>query len=262
MSAVTGIFKSREEAQRAAHDILALGIPREQINFLIPNMTEEELEAAVQTTETEGPGMGQAVGAVVGGASGAALGWFGAAAASALIPGIGTVAAIGFAAMGLLGVGGAVAGAAAGDALEDNLFTGVPRDELYVYEDALRQGRTVIIVHSESDALRTAAESVMRQSGAESIDAARDQLWVGLRSAEEEHYVATGGDFKADESRYRQGFEAAQHPETRGKTYDDVSEHLRGRYPDICDDAAFRRGYERGCHYHGRMHGGSTESSR
>ena len=44
--------------------------------------------------------------------------------------------------MSLLGLGGAATGAAAGDAMEETI-SGIPRDELYVYEDALRRAKLV-----------------------------------------------------------------------------------------------------------------------
>ncbi len=65
---------------------------------------------------------------------------FGAAAATVLIPGVGPVLAVGLAAAAILGIGGAVGGAAAGAALEKDSTTGLPADELFVYKDALRQG--------------------------------------------------------------------------------------------------------------------------
>ena len=41
------------------------------------------------------------------------------------------------------------------------------------------------------------------------VDAAREEWWVGLRSAEKEHYRALGGNFENAELDYRRGFEAA-----------------------------------------------------
>ena len=37
-----------------------------------------------------------------------------------------------------------MAGAVAGGALEDGLAHGLPKDELYLYEDALRKGHSVV----------------------------------------------------------------------------------------------------------------------
>lgn len=249
MSTVAGIFKSRADAERAAETLRTTGIDSDHLNLLTPGTTDAELEAAVPTTETEQPGMGGALGGVVGGAMGIAGGMpIGAALASLLVPGVGPVLAAGVIGAALLGAGGAVAGAAAGSKMEESI-EGLPHDELFVYEDALRKGRSVVIALTDDDTQAEAARNVLAQSGAESIDAARDSWWVGLRDAEEEEYTGQGGDFKQDEPVYRRGFEAAQHPHLRDKTYDEVAERLRERYSDAYETESFRRGYERGQNY-------------
>ena len=73
---------------------------------------------------------------------------------------------------------------------------------------------------------------ILEQAGAEDIDAARENWWLGLRDAEEEHYAADGRNFAQDEPNYRRGFEAALHRETRGKTYEEAGSYLKARYPD------------------------------
>jgi hypothetical protein len=250
MSTVAGIFQSRADAERATMNLSSAGIATDRISLLTPGTTDEELEAAVPTTETEQPGMGGALGGTVGAAMGAAGGMhIGAALASLLVPGVGPVLAAGVIGAALLGIGGAAAGAAAGSALEESV-EGLPHDELYVYEDALRQGRSVVIALTEDETQAEAARGVLAQAGAESIDAARESWWVGLRDAEEAEYTGQGRDFKADESIYRRGFEAALHPRVRGKSYEEASESLRERYSDAYEAESFRRGYERGLNYH------------
>ena len=74
------------------------------------------------------------------------------------------------------GVGGAAAGgAAAGGALEDVLSIGVPKDEIFFYEDALRQGRSVIIGLSERDDQIEAGKSALNRAAAETLDSAREK---------------------------------------------------------------------------------------
>jgi len=249
MSTVAGIFQSRADAERAANNLRSAGITDERINLLTPGTSAEEVEETVPTTETEQPGMGSAMGGAVGGALGVAGGMhIGATVASLLVPGVGPVLAAGVIGAALLGAGGAAAGAAAGGALEDSV-EGMPHDELYIYEDALRQGRSVIIVIADDDAQAETARGVLKQAGAESVDAARENWWVGLRDAEEAEYTAQGGDFKKDEQVYRRGFEAAQHPRVRDKGYDEVKGYLLECYGDDCELTAFRSGYERGQSY-------------
>src|SRR5829696_7280390 len=247
MSTVAGIFQSRADAERAVENLRSAGLADDHINLLTPGTTQDEVEAAVPTTETEQPGMGGALGGTVGAALGAAGGMhIGAALASLLVPGVGPVFAAGVIGAALLGAGGAVAGAAAGNSFEENV-EGLPVDELYVYEDALRKGHSVVIAVAEDEERAEAARNVLGQAGAESVDAAREDWWVGLRDAEEAEYAE--GDFKADEHVYRRGFEAAQHPHLRGHAYDEVQERLRELHADTFEAAPFRKGYERGQNY-------------
>jgi hypothetical protein len=249
MSTVAGIFQSRADAERAAENLGSAGIKGDRISLLMPGTTDEELAAAVPTTETEQPGMGGALGGTVGAAMGAAGGMhIGAALASLLVPGVGPVLAAGVIGAALLGAGGAAAGAAAGNAMEESV-EGLPHDELYVYEDALRQGHSVVICVAEDETQAEGARNIMAQAGAESIDAARESWWVGLRDAEEEKYREQGREFKGDEGDFRRGFEAAQHPHLRGLAYEDATERLRERYSDAYQAESFRYGYERGQNY-------------
>ncbi len=231
MTTVAGVFRSREQAERAARDLGQSGL---DINLIAPGSIEQADKEPVSGSEQ--PGMGAAVGRVLGGALGLAGGFeIGTAAASMLLPGVGPIVAVGAGAAALLGAAGAVGGAAVGTALEEASTPGLPADELFVYKDALRQGRSVVFVHAgDSDQARR-ARSVLENAGAESIDAAREEWWIGLRSGEQEHYHTLGGNFSADEQDYRRGFEAAlRHPDVR---------------PARTESDAYRCGYERGKAY-------------
>ncbi|HKO96240.1 MAG TPA: hypothetical protein VJU86_04570 [Pyrinomonadaceae bacterium] len=242
METVAGVFRTRAEAEKAVQQIHAQGFSNDRIALLTPGSTQESAEEAVPTSDTESSGMGKAMGGAVGGALGAAGGaTLGAAAASLLVPGVGPVMAGAILGAALLGIGGAATGVAAGEAMEDSLVKGLPHDELYLYEDAVEHGRSVVIAFAETDESRDAAESLLKNAGAESIDAARESWWLGLRDAEEAHYQTTGGNFQADESAYRRGFEAALSQSHSGET-----EKL---------DGAFHRGYERGQAYRQSIQG-------
>jgi hypothetical protein len=245
MIAVVGIFTSRASMEQAIERLRGLGIPHAQINCLFPGASSAELDT-VPTTDAEQPGVGKAVGGVVGAATGASGGLLGAAVVSAVVPGIGPVMGVGLAAAALLGLGGAVAGAAVGDALENTLEVGLPKDELYVYEDALRQGRIVLIVLCEDKKQADEVREVLARTGAESVDAAREHWWLALRDTEAEAYRTQGFDFTRDESTYRKGFEAALQPATAGKSYSDALDFLQRFYADWYREEAFHRGYARG----------------
>jgi len=241
MTTTIGLFGSRAAAEAALAQLRAEGFSDDQLNLLAPGARPPDIER-VPSSDTEQPGTGAAVGGVVGGVAGAAGGM---AVASAFLPGVGPVVALGLLAGAVLSLWGAATGAA----LEDALAEGVPRDELFLYEDAVRSGRSIVFVWAEDQTRAEAARRIMREMGTEELDTARERWWVGLRSAEAERYTADGGDFDRDEARYRLGFAAALGAKTRGRTYDDVVEYLRDKFPDAYRDPAFRRGFERGRAY-------------
>jgi len=198
--------------------------------------------------------MGAALGGTVGAAVGVAGGLeAGAVAASFLVPGVGPVLAFGLIGAAIFGAGGVAVGALAGGALEKGIAEGMPRDELFVYEDALRRGRSVVIAFAGDDELAQKSREALRRAGAESVDAAREEWWIGLRDVEAEHYTAQGGDFSVDEAKYRLGFEAAMHPDCRGKSCHDMMGHLHQKYGDDSGQSSFREGYMRGQSYLGRL---------
>ena len=249
MKPVVGVFKSRAAATKAAAKLVPLGIPQNKVQILTPDVSEREL-AAVPTQAAEQPGMGKAMGATVGGAIGMAGGGVSAILGSLLIPGAGPVLAIGLAGT----VIGAVAGGAVGSALESSTTEGLPEDELFIYEDALRQGHSVVIANADNEQQAEAARGILEDIGAESVDRAREMWWLGLRDAEKETYQAHGRNFDEDERYFRCGFEAAQHSTDRGKSYEQCHARLGDRYPGAHEREPFRRGFERGRAYFASLH--------
>ena len=246
MIAVAGIFSDRAAAERAVSALQMLGMRDERIDLLVPGTAPEKL-AGVPTADSEQPGLGKAVGSVVGAGvgvgSGLTLGTM--AAASALVPGVGPVLAAGALGAAVLGVAGAFGGGALGEKADTAMLDGVPKDEIFVYEDALRQGRAVVIALARDKTEQEEAQRVLESAGAETIDAARRRWWTGLRPVEREHYQANGGDFETDEDIYRRGFETALYPEFRGRTWEQAVYVLAERHKDW-SSPCFRSGYERG----------------
>lgn len=208
MEPEVGIFDSRERALAAARALRERGLPNDRIELLLPGH-QSEAESAVPTDESEAPGVGRALGGVTGGAMGASVGLgVGAAVASLILPGVGAVTAIGLAAAALFGAGGAAAGVAVGGALESMSYRGLPKDELYLYEDALAHGRAVLFATPDSEEQTRMARNVILGAGAESLDAARDSFWVGIRDAEKAHYESSPSrePFDRVEGAYRRGY--------------------------------------------------------
>jgi hypothetical protein len=240
MEPIVGIFSSRSAAEQAGARLRERGFPAERISMLLPGgpVTPRSIEAAVPTEEAEQSGVGQAIGGVVGGAAGASAGVL---AASLLVPGVGAVTAIGLAAA----LFGALGGVKAGSALEKTRH-GIPKDELYLYEDALAHGKGVVFVLPETEDEAASARRTLAEAGAETLEAAREAWWVGIRDAEKAHYDSLEGDFDTDEEVYREGLIAALLPQMRGKSYDEALPLLRELYGDAVEHKAFREGYARG----------------
>jgi hypothetical protein len=173
----------------------------------------------------------------------------GALGASLLLPGVGPIIAIGVAAAAILGVAGAVGGAAVGDALDESLTEGLPVDELFVYEDALRKGRAVVIAFAANQKQAGATRQLLLQEGAESIDSAHQSWWLGVRDDEKASFVAPDGTSNPAEQEFRLGFETALKPRYRGRPYIEVRDSLKNEAPNAFGTELFKRGYERGQSY-------------
>ena len=248
METVAGVFTESATARQAASDLWHAGFAQHQVNLLVPGATEEQIHSVPEST-TEQPGVGGAIGGVLGGALGMAGGFELGVGATALIPGVGPVLAVGVAAAALFGTGGAVAGALMGEAADEKSTEGVPSDEVFFYEDALRQGKSLVFVFAKSKAEARRAERLLKAAGAESLDAARENWWLGLRDVEQEHYRAYEQNFERDQDVYRAGFEAAQRREVRGQSLAEAADRLKWWYPDKWDAEPFQRGFERGVEY-------------
>jgi len=253
MEIVTGVFESRADAETAVDQLRKLGVPAERIGLITRGNETDQPRAGVPITDTEEPGMGRAMGAAVGGAVGAAGGaTLGLAVATLAVPGIGPVLAFGMVGAALMGIVGAAAGSAVGDQVEEELGEGVPHEDVYLYEDALRHGHSIVIAQV-SDDQQDRAEDIIDEAGAEDIETLRERWWAELRDNERAYYHKDGRDFDRDEATYRNGFQASLHPRRRGKIYRDVEDELRTSYTETQLDTGFREGYERGLAYQSKF---------
>lgn len=245
MQTITGIFDSCDAGERALSELAEnTDFNGENLLMLTPDGARVTPET-IPSDEGEQPGMGSTIGGVVGGAVGLAAG---AVLSNVILPGIGPILTLTLSAGS--GLGGAALGAAGGSAAERVLSNGVPKDEVFFYEDALRHSRTLVIAMAESEDSAVKARTVMERNGAESVDAAREKWWIGIRELEATHYGGTPTEFAAKEKLYRAGFEAGLAPERRDQDFAAAEGELRRHYKNLCDDEAFRRGYDRGREYH------------
>ena len=160
METAIGVFASRDHAEEAAKELLGLGLPEESIVFL----TRSEADA-----KTVAKQLGTYVGGFAGGAAGMSAGVI---AATLLVPGVGPVFALGFGAAALLGLTGAGAGRAIGSHIPRD-GSDIPKptpdekcsEDVRFFREVLKEGRSLIVVRTESQELASSACAVLDRLG-------------------------------------------------------------------------------------------------
>ena len=184
MHNLVGIFRECATADRAVRELLKAGIPQNQIIFM-SGLDSAAEASALPTTDAEPEGMGKTMGEYVGAVTGASAGLaLGSALASLLVPGVGPIMAAGIGAGALLGLGGATVGAKLGHESEDAMDQGVPKDDVFVYRDLLKQGRSLVVVEAANDHQISSADAILKNNGSEDIDDAR-RRWRSTPSKEQ-----------------------------------------------------------------------------
>lgn len=218
MSTVTAVFSSPADAERAIRSLGDNGFEDKQINLLASGSDSSFPVHAKQ--------------------AGAAIGAYAGLGAATFLPGLGPVVGVGMLATGLIG---SALGAVAGSALARHTH-GIPNEDLYFYDEALRSGQTVIIVDAHDAIEETRARNLLERAGGRSVQSVRHEWWQSVRGGHRH-------EFNGEEKDYRAGFEAALHPATRGRDLDEVTAYIETCYPEPCRTEAFRIGYERGQDY-------------
>lgn len=137
---ITGVFRNSDDAAQAVAALVDGGIPRDDINIVLPQ--DANLEAFGIKKQTK-VGEGAALGGTIGGAVGAlvlgftAVGAIATGGASLLISGP-LIAAL----------AGAGAGAAAGGLVGGLIGLGIPEHEIKYYKEALESGSVLVGVHA------------------------------------------------------------------------------------------------------------------
>lgn len=159
METAIGVFSSRDHSEEAVKELRAQGVPEESIVYL----TRSESEA-----KTVAKQFGATVGGFVGGATGMSAG---VVAATLLLPGIGPVFALGFGAAALLGLAGAGAGAGVGSlaahdgAAPNPSAAAKSAEDANFFREVLKEGRSLIVVRTESQKLASAACEILDRRG-------------------------------------------------------------------------------------------------
>jgi len=153
-----GVFASRDRAEQAVGQLRRQGVPEQSLVFLTRSKNE---------AETVGKEFGAYVGGFVGGAAGMSAG---VVAATLLLPGIGPVFALGFGAAALLGLAGAGAGSTVGSAVSHDAEAPKPTpdensEDAAFFREVLKEGRSLIVVRTESQELATSACGILDRLG-------------------------------------------------------------------------------------------------
>lgn len=157
---VIGVFSDFTAAVNTSPELAKAGFAREDISIIAQDSKGEYAKFVNAQTLPE-PGTGVEVGAAIGGVSGFLLGL-----AAFALPGIGPVIAAGPLVLAFTGamlgaVGGSLVGALSG--------LGVPEFEAKAYDQGVREGSTLVIIHPPAH-LVTQAADILRQHHAIRVD--------------------------------------------------------------------------------------------
>jgi len=157
METAIGVFASRDRAEEALKE-LRQHVPDPSIIFL----TRSENEAVRASKE---------FGAVVGGIAAGGAGLYAGIVAAILVPGLGPVFALGAGAAALLGLAGASGGSVIGKAVAHESKAPQPTpeeecsEEAAFFREVLKEGRSLIVVQTESKETATAACAILDRLG-------------------------------------------------------------------------------------------------
>lgn len=159
---VTGLVKTRADAEAAVQRLLKWGYTRDDISMLMSDETRRQhftIESGTQAA------VGAGVGSVVGGAVGATLAAIAAVGTTLTLPGIGLIVAGPIAAA----LAGAGAGGATGSLIGALVGSGIPEYRAKVYETGLKGGGILLGVHAYAEADVQMVERIFEDAGAEQI---------------------------------------------------------------------------------------------
>lgn len=151
---VVGVFKSRDNAEKAVQQLRQQGFTTEEINLVTKKQQGRDSDRGFYDDDITD---GALTGGTLGGIGGLLLG-----AGAMAIPGIGPVIAAGPIAAAISGV---VAGGIAGGLID----WGIPSEASHRYEESVAQGNTLAVIRSSAGKVNTAAQ-ILRQNGASQVE--------------------------------------------------------------------------------------------
>jgi len=166
-TAVFGIYRSREQAERAVDALIQSGFRTADISALLPeNAGTKDFAMEKGTKAPEAAATGAGTGAVIGGTLGLLAG-IGALA----IPGLGPFIAAGPIMGALAGVG---TGGAVGGLIGALVGMGIPEYEAKRYEGLVKSGHVLLSVHADTSEWVKRAKDILERTGAEDISSTKE----------------------------------------------------------------------------------------
>lgn len=148
---LTGMFRNRDDAERAYQSLRNRGYTNEEINVMMSDKTRDEwYENNPEAAETELGSKaleGTGVGSAIGGTLGAIIGGIAAIGTNVVLPGLGLVV-YGPLAAALAGAG---AGGLTGGLVGALIGSGIPEDRAMVYEEGIKNGGVVFGVNPRNN---------------------------------------------------------------------------------------------------------------
>jgi len=166
-TAVFGIYRTRDQAERAVDTLTQAGFRAADISVLLPeNIGTKDFAVEKGTKAPEAAATGARTGAVVGGTLGLLAG-IGALA----IPGLGPFIAAG-PIMGALA--GAGTGGAVGGLIGALVGMGIPEYEAKRYEGLVKSGHILLSVHADNSDWVKRAKDILERTGAEDVSSSKE----------------------------------------------------------------------------------------
>ena len=161
MKTVAGIFDNQIVADKAVSELLDVGFTKDDISLI---MSEQTRSTFFSTTddETNRTARGATVGATMGVVLGALI---------AGLTAVGSIAATSGGALLLSGpivaiLSGAGAGGITGGLAGALVRAGFATNEASRYEEEIKRGKAVVVVHADSEELASRAKAALQHSGA------------------------------------------------------------------------------------------------
>jgi len=245
MHTIIGIFPTRHQALEAITRLKQREILDSNISIIYPGSFTEEVIGETAKYHVRAEHTGTALGSIAGTSIGIATGPL---LTTVFVTGIGLISILAGAAT--MGIVGAIAGAAIGHTVEYAATHSLPKEDVHIYEDILRNGKSIVAVIAQDEQVPV-IEQLFKSLGASDNKQAQKDWWNIQRSNEKKHYERMNKEeFEPEEPRFRKGFEAALHPDFRGKEYSEIKEELKQHHSSDHESASYQQGFQRGQEYY------------